>query len=48
MLLTDDIEELSGPRSGSNGTLGRELIRTEQRKGYAQGSKTIFASVLAN
>lgn len=50
-LLTDGIEVLSGLRSNSKGACFRTEADTNERcndKGYAQGSKTGFASVLAN
>ena len=49
-LLTDGIEVLSGLRSDSKGARFRTEADTNERndKGYAQGSKTGFASVLAN
>jgi hypothetical protein len=50
-LLTDGIEVLSGLRSNSKGACFRTEANTNERcndKEYAQGSKTVFASVLAN
>ena len=50
-LLTDGIEVLSGLRSNSQGACFRTEADTNERcndKGYAQGSKTGSASVLAN